>query len=81
MKEALTRRRILIAEVQEIQVQLSDKVRRLKAVEWNRSRESRESYYRWQQSAQIALVNKLQELRYVKDWIADREEESVGHNT
>lgn len=72
-REAFQRRRILIGEIQEIQVQLGDKVKKLKAVEWDRSRKSREAYYRWHTSAKWALTNRLEELRAIKEWIYEND--------
>lgn len=67
MEEARDRRLSLIAEVQEIQNQLGDRVKK--------AREKPEVYWKWRQSAKWALTNALQELRLVKRWIKEQSHE------
>lgn len=57
-EHAEERRRILVAEIQEIQTQLGD-----------RNRERNQDYWRWRQNSKWALTKRLQELRLVKDWL------------
>ena len=57
-EHAEERRRILVAEIQEIQTQLGD-----------RNRERNQDYWRWRQNSKWALTKRLQELRLVKQWI------------
>lgn len=63
--EALQRKRVLIAQIEEIQLQLGDKRRY-----YARSREP--NYWGWRQSAKGAWVLCLQELRLLKDWLRDQ---------
>lgn len=65
LEEAFIRRRVLIAEIQDIQAQLGDPRKKATFVD-------REGFLAWRQSAKWAMTNKLQELRLVKDWVRDR---------
>jgi hypothetical protein len=62
LEEAYEDRRLVIAEIQDIQAQLG-----------NRKKKSTYSdpdkYWAWRQGAVVALTNRLQELRLVKKWI------------
>jgi hypothetical protein len=59
-EHAEERRRILVAEIQEIQTQLGD-----------RNRERNQEYWRWRQNSKWAMTKRLQELRLVKDWLRE----------
>ena len=58
VEHAEERRRILVAEIQEIQTQLGD-----------RNRERNQEYWRWRQNSKWAMTKRLQELRLVKGWL------------
>lgn len=62
-EEALERRRALRAEIEEINAQLGDKLKRTKSeMTWD-------EYQRWRTAAIWASTNRLQELRLINDWI------------
>lgn len=67
LPEAYEQKRCLIAEIEEIQAQLGDRVRRL--------RSDYEQYYTWRQSAKWALTTRLEELRLVKKWIKEHQDD------
>ena len=58
---AHVQRRVLVAEIQEIQNQLGDRERRAEL--------SQEEWLTWRKRAIWALTNRLQVLRQLKDWI------------
>jgi phosphoribosylaminoimidazole carboxylase (NCAIR synthetase) len=57
LPEALDRRRVITAEIEEIQAQLGDK--------------TKEQDAEWRKKAIWALTNRLQELRLVKAWVRE----------
>lgn len=65
LDEAYDRKRILVAEVEEIDTQLSDHAKRIAA----QDTDGRAAFHAWRQKAKWARTNRLQELRLVKDWI------------
>lgn len=79
LTEAKERKRLLIAEVEEIQAQLGDRVRKANAPFDNF--DAWLGYSTWRQKALWALTNRLEELRLVKQWIeAHAEERSLCQN-
>jgi hypothetical protein len=68
--EAFTRRRILIGEIQEIQAQLGDWTKREKV---RHNRRAYQDYAHWRTSAVWAMTSRLEELRYIKSWIFERQ--------
>jgi hypothetical protein len=61
IEDAEERKRILVAEVQEIQAQFSNR---------NRKRESDlEAFFDWRYKAIWAMTTRLEELRLVKQWL------------
>lgn len=63
--EALDRKRDIVAQIEEITLQLGDK-RRFYA------RANEPGYWAWRQGAKVAWVNYLQELRLIKQWLRER---------
>lgn len=71
--DAYERKRILVAEIEEIQAQLGDRARRLKS--------DYETFYTWRQQAKWALTVRLQELRLIKKWINDHQDNYAESET
>jgi hypothetical protein len=64
MAEARERRRTLVGEIEDIETQLGDHRKKV-AME-------RDEWENWYQSAKWARVNRLQQLRELKDWMHDQ---------
>lgn len=65
LADAENRRIILIAEIQEIQTQLGNPLAEL-------DHESSASFHEWRQRTKWALTLRLQELRFLKQWMKER---------
>lgn len=71
IKDAISRKRELEVQINDINFQLSDKQRK----DSNGQLLSRHDYYRWVRSAKAAKIQREAELKYLKDWIREKRDE------
>jgi hypothetical protein len=71
LEDAHEKVRCLVAEIEEIQAQLGDRLRR--------SITPFDDFWRWRQSAKWAWTNRLEELRLVKQWIREQQPVCCPH--